>query len=64
MYVPTVCPVVLGKGVYRNKSKEAKFAKREIVFSPTLGAPRDGQNLNGKFKTFGFLDIRHKYKML
>ena len=21
-----------------------------------------GQNLNGKFKTFGFLDIWHKYK--
>ena len=25
---------------------------------------RGGQNLNCKFKIFGFLDIRHKYKIL
>ena len=55
------------KGVYRNKSGEGggKFAQSQNFFlPPPPGAPRGEQNLNGKFKTFGFLDIRHKYQML
>ena len=39
-------------------------AKRKIFFFPPLGAPRGGQNSNCKFITHGFLDIRHKYKIL
>ena len=39
-------------------------AKRKIFFCPPLGASRGGQNSNCKFITLGFLDIRHKYKIL
>ena len=39
-------------------------AKRKNFFCPPLGAPRGGQNSNCKFITLGFLDIRHKYKIL
>ena len=48
-------------GVYRNKSRGGVkiSAKRKIFFFPLpIGAPRGGQNLNCKFKIFGFLDIR------
>ena len=53
------------KGVYRNKSRGGKIcAKRKIFFCPPLGASRGGQNSNCKVITLGFLDIRHKYKIL
>ena len=42
-------------------------SKINVFFSNQLqgvnrNKSRGGQNLNGKFKTFGFLDIWHKYK--
>ena len=43
------------KGVYINKSRGGKYAKRNII-SPPLRSSQGGQNLNCKFKTFGFLD--------
>ena len=53
------------KGVHRNKSGGRRNLRVEAKnYAPPLGAPRGGANLNCKFKTFGFLDIRHKYKIL
>ena len=31
---------------------------------PPLRAHGGGQNFNSEFKTFGFFDIKHKYKIL
>ena len=55
---------IYSKGVYRNKSwrGSAKFARRAKKIPPHL-LGGGGQNLNCKFKTIGFMDIRHKYKI-
>ena len=39
--------------IYRNKSRETKYARSANLFLPT------GAHLNCEIKTFDFLDIRH-----
>ena len=56
------------QGTYKeNKSRGPNMHEAQNLFfapPPIFGASRGGKSLYCKFKTFGFLDIRHKNKIL
>ena len=62
---PCTALVAVGlKGVNINKSGGGQLCANIFCHSTPPGDPRRRKNLKNKFKTFGFSDIRHKFKIL